>query len=394
MTTLEETVAAQRTASDPRRSAFVAANAGAGKTSVLTNRVARLLLAGVAPERILCITFTKAAAAEMASRLFDMLGKWSLLDDAPLSVELDRIDGGAPRDFNAARRLFARALDTPGGLKIQTIHAFCDHVLKRFPLEAGVAPVYAVLTEAEAKALVEDAFDAVAIADRGPLARLLSSRGGDDVRKLVVGLVVSRQEINRAPKAEVFKAALLVRLGVDAALTEDAARQACLDLVAADDIRRAQRVYRQGMKEAPKLAEGPMADFLAATSPEARLNALKSVLLNQEGEPRKRLGDAQTRALDPSIDEFLKDRAAALVEALDVVKAVQARDDTFALLDAVGAVLARYAAAKSARAALDFDDLIEKTRALLEREDAAWVRYKLDAGVDHILLDEAQDTSP
>ncbi|MEO0878928.1 MAG: UvrD-helicase domain-containing protein, partial [Pseudomonadota bacterium] len=153
-----QAVKAQRRAADPAQSAMVAANAGSGKTRVLTDRVARLLLNGAAPDRILCITYTKAAAAEMAHRLFELLGAWALADDDTLTEKLNALEGAdntqrAPRELARARKLFARALETPGGLKIQTIHSFCENVLKRFPLEAGAPPGFSVLDEREAKAL-------------------------------------------------------------------------------------------------------------------------------------------------------------------------------------------------------------------------------------------------
>ncbi|HZN31851.1 MAG TPA: UvrD-helicase domain-containing protein, partial [Xanthobacteraceae bacterium] len=118
-------------ASDPAVSAWVAANAGSGKTHVLVQRVIRLLLEGVAPEKILCITFTKAAAATMAQRVFDTLSAWTALDDAKLGQAIRAISDLAPdASLRAqARRLFATALETPGGLKVQTIHAFCTRLL-------------------------------------------------------------------------------------------------------------------------------------------------------------------------------------------------------------------------------------------------------------------------
>ena len=122
-----------RNATDPESSAWVSANAGAGKTHLLTNRVTRLLYAGADPSCILCLTYTKAAAAEMAKRLFERLGEWALLPDEKLSEALVDIGAGAPdaADLKRARTLFAQALETPGGLKIQTIHSFCQHVLTR-----------------------------------------------------------------------------------------------------------------------------------------------------------------------------------------------------------------------------------------------------------------------
>ncbi|MDX7954002.1 UvrD-helicase domain-containing protein, partial [Lichenihabitans sp. Uapishka_5] len=137
----EDTLARQHRASHPQSSAWVSANAGSGKTHVLTQRVVRLLLGGVPPARILCLTFTKAAAANMSIRVFDTLASWTRLDDAALTEAILRT--GAPRpsptDLALARKLFARTVETPGGLKIQTIHAFCERLLHLFPFEANVA---------------------------------------------------------------------------------------------------------------------------------------------------------------------------------------------------------------------------------------------------------------
>src|SRR5579871_789621 len=146
-------------ASDPKRSAWVSANAGSGKTYTLANRVTRLLLDGNKPERILCLTFTRAAAAEMQTRLFTLLGELAMLPDKRLAKRLAEICGRAPPSSNwpQARRLFAQALETPGGLKIQTIHAFCQGVLARFPLEAGISPGFTVLDELTSLRLLEDA---------------------------------------------------------------------------------------------------------------------------------------------------------------------------------------------------------------------------------------------
>ena len=118
-------------AADPNLSVFVTANAGSGKTTTLVNRVARLLLAEARPDAILCVTYTKAAAAEMQARLFDQLGGWAVMEDRELAKAVAALDDGDPAALSEARlsearRLFARALETPGGLKIQTIHAFCE----------------------------------------------------------------------------------------------------------------------------------------------------------------------------------------------------------------------------------------------------------------------------
>ncbi len=180
-----ETRANQAAAADPATSAWVSANAGTGKTHVLTMRVLRLLLAGTDPQRILALTYTKAAAAEMATRVFAWLAEWVTASDAELGARLAALLDRRPSaaDMQRARRLFALAIETPGGLKVQTIHAFCERLLQRFPLEAGVPPGFEILDDHERAALLQEAADATlaeaAAADpEAPLARALASAVG------------------------------------------------------------------------------------------------------------------------------------------------------------------------------------------------------------------------
>src|SRR4051794_30551463 len=176
-------------AADPRRSAWVSANAGAGKTHALATRVARLLLQGARPERILCLTYTKSAAAEMQARLFAQLGDWSMFDDDKLSAAIATI-GGNPPDAGGlkhARRLFALALETPGGLKIQTIHAFCERLLGRFPIEAGIPPAFRVIDEQTTRHLIAEA-----------RAQVLERAGsGDSELAAAVGHIVTEASEHR-----------------------------------------------------------------------------------------------------------------------------------------------------------------------------------------------------
>src|SRR5580704_2755129 len=145
----------QREASDPQTSVWVGASAGSGKTTVLVNRVLRLLLSGVKPQKILCLTFTRAAAAQMAIRITESLSHWATCDDNALRAALDELQERAPtpEQLTEARRLFARTLSCPGGMRIRTIHAFAQEILRRFPIEAGLPPHFAVIEEIEARAL-------------------------------------------------------------------------------------------------------------------------------------------------------------------------------------------------------------------------------------------------
>ena len=158
-----ETTLRQREAGDPAVSAWVSANAGTGKTHVLTERVVRLLLRGARPERLLAVTYTKAAAAEMSKRVFDRLARWVTMADDALCAELTGMTGAEPDAamIARARTLFAEAIETPGGLKFQTIHAFCERLLQRFPLEAGVPPNFTILDETVAAEMRRQATDAV-----------------------------------------------------------------------------------------------------------------------------------------------------------------------------------------------------------------------------------------
>lgn len=401
---IEETTRAQRLAASPALSAFVPANAGAGKTRVLTNRVARLLLAGADPAAIMCITFTKAAAAEMADRLFKLLGGFALADDAKLADALRDLDGDdarvrAAEDLATARRLFARALETPGGLKIQTIHSFCESVLKRFPLEAGVAPGFSVIDAPEAARLAQEAVATVAETSAGDpaFAHLLTLMNGGDLRDLLEAAATARRrdfaaanELGWGALADAARAAL----GAEAGDTTKAIKRRLTTIRPTDDFARAHRGLDQSGGNPRKYCAAPLADFLSARDDDVRVEALTKLFIKTDGKPREKFGTQATAEIDPWIESFLgnaRDQFLPLRAALDAAIALE---DSRALYTVMERVFAAYAQAKTARASLDFDDLIVLTRRLLSGEGAAWVLYKLDQGLDHILLDEAQDTGP
>src|SRR3984957_10836007 len=218
-------------ASDPEVSAFVAANAGSGKTYVLAQRVINLLLRGIDPQKILCITFTKAAAANMARRVFDTLAQWTTLDDAKLDEAISE-NSNMKSDLRRralARRLFARALDTPGGLKVQTIHAFCTQLLHQFPFEANVAARFTVLDDTEQTQLLEDLtlhvlLDGAREPD-GPLGRALATAmtaAADQTFRDVVRAAIGRRDaiggwVMDAGDVDAAIAALSRALGLDPA---------------------------------------------------------------------------------------------------------------------------------------------------------------------------------
>ena len=400
----------QLDASNPRQSAFVTANAGSGKTTTLVRRVARLLLAGARPAAILCLTYTKAAAAEMQSRLFEELGGWAVMDDDRLRKELAEIDETG-REPGQARRLFARALETPGGLKIQTIHAFCETLLKRFPLEAGVSPGFQVAEDAAAAEIAAEARDAVALATlrqpEGPLAAaygwfaLTLDQGAFDSmwatfegRRAAIADYVTRIGGPENVSGDVWLRCTNSADAVDPdALAADAASPPALNEAL---WRKAVAALRSGGARDNKCAEKLQAvlDALARGAP--CMQTALAALLTDGGAGVASTHVIGSRAVKTAgLDAALLDEADRLIAAREWVRAARIARDTVHALTLAAAYAEAYAQAKAVRSALDFSDLVQRVRALLaEREDALWVLYKLDGGVDHVLVDEAQDTAP
>lgn len=387
-------------ASTPTATTWLSANAGSGKTRVLTDRVARLLLAGVQPQHILCLTYTKAAATEMQNRLFRRLGEWAMKPDADLHAALaDLGDEGrhAPGALAKARQLFARAIETPGGLRIQTIHSFCATLLRRFPLEAGVSPQFTELDDRASRLLragiVEEMAETVAPDVMAEVARAYS---GEDFTALMEQVAGKRagfatpltdaqaRDLFGVPQGESVAAILAdVFLGYEAALMA---------------------------KILPALAAGSKNDAKAAAllggltldPPDlSALVTLEDILLTGSGAKSPfsaKIGTIPTKATQAAISADLPQLDALMlrVEAARPRRmALQAAQKTAVLHRFAAAFLPLYAQRKADRGWLDFDDLITRAKGLLtDPSVAAWVLFRLDGGIDHILVDEAQDTSP
>ncbi len=410
MTPLEQASLNQLLAAEPARSAFVMANAGSGKTRVLTNRVARLLLANTSPGKILCITFTKAAAAEMAERLFEVLGAWALADDEALIEALNELEGDAAqkRDadaLNKVRRLFVRALETPGGLKIQTIHAFCEQVLRRFPLEAGAPPGFAIIEDSQARQLRDAALDGVALragddaAIASAFTRLARGYNETSLRELLHNGAMKRlgfdAALNRFGGLDGVLRACAAELDIDPQATEEVLQAEFLGQLDKRELERAYTALEASGGKPKTYAAPPIKVYLAASSLDQQWAAMFSLFLTADGvKLRKHLATNATDKIDAWVKPYLLDLQQRFATQLAQLKALTIYHDTAAYLRLLSALIDAYAEMKSARAALDFDDLIKRTQHLLETADGAWVMYKLDQGIDHILVDEAQDTSP
>ena len=401
----------QRAAADPTASVWVAASAGTGKTKILTDRVLNLMLAGTRPERILCLTYTKAAAAEMSSRITEQLALWAIAGDEALKQQLRamvgrEVDAGA---IGRARRLFAHVLDAPGGMNIQTIHAFCQSLLGRFPLEAGVAPHFAIVDDRDAAELMRSARDSVlrGIGDEAdPLARALADLTPylqeSGFAALSTTLAADRRRladlIERHGGVEAAIAAMRALLQVPEGQTVASVRaDACRDW--AFDYGGLQRCASVLATGSPTDQErgAAIARWLAASAgqrEELYDNYLRHFLTN-ESLPRKTLITQGALKRAPEAQAILTEEAERLCAAVVQGRAAVTAEATAALLRLGSALLAEYMAQKRYRSLLDYDDLIHVTDRLLRvQASAAWVLYKLDGGIDHVLIDEAQDTSP
>lgn len=400
--------ALQARASNPEVSAFVAANAGSGKTHVLVSRVIRLLLNGVKPEKILCITFTKAAAANMAQRVFATLGRWVRMPDDELDAAIRAV--GAPKPNSEtrmrARKLFAAALETPGGLKVQTIHALCTRLLQQFPFEANVPARFSVLDDrdqnemmerANLKVLLEASANPESAAGRA-LEIAMATAADMTFKDVVREACLSRDHFmawsdgaGSIDKA-MAQVALALGIGLDERIENTEHEIVDGPNLPRNEWQAAAAILDTGSKTDADQANR-LRDAMAATG-SAQIDRYLQVFLTKELEERKTLVTKKISDPRPDFAQRLlreKDRVLALVEKR---RAIIQRDRTKALLVIASAVAANYRREKQERGLLDYDDLIARTYDLLNRVSAGWVHFKLDRGVDHVLIDEAQDTSP
>lgn len=403
----------QLSASSPDSSAWVSANAGSGKTYVLVQRVVRLLLSGCDPSRILCLTFTKAAAGEMANRVFAKLGEWTSLDDTDLSAHISELEGSDPsvEKLSLARTLFAKALETPGGLKIQTIHAFCEALLHRFPLEADIASRFSVIDDREQSILLDRArrlvLHDIATDTDSDLTKsyehLIGFAGDLALEDIVAELIARREELSpwldsvggTDGSADWSRQSL----GFSATDTvDDIHQQTISSLCLSKDAW--QRLYglaiEDGGKRSVELAE-KIKNYLQSDTLSGRIVNLQSIFLTQLGDirsftsyPAKSIYESM-----PSIRDDMHASAHSFMDGLLRAKTLSQIIATHHLFIYGSAIMDSYRRLKRSSGVLDYDDLVARTVDLLKRQDAcAWVLYKLDPSLDHILLDEAQDTNP
>ena len=395
----------QRLSANPANTVWVTANAGSGKTHVLVERVARLLLAGDEPSAILCITYTKAAAAEMSARLFARLSKWTIISDAKLIEELTDLCAESPSSelLRNARRLFARALETPGGLKIQTIHAFCEKLLQQFPVEAGMSPGFNVMSDRDYEAHLSSAISETLSAAETTKATALTTAltevipfiSSTSFESLIRQFLSNSKGLRGILNMNLRSAEIVLILKDSLGISLDEtvaglAAEIC-------DIDRAEYLHHANILSQIKIhGKHNTAGILNKISgPHSTIDDFKQLFLKADLEDRASLISVGTIKNHPSTAAFLdseKQRVISLLHRHDLLVRVDATGNLFSLAKTIHDKIEHR---KKVIGQYDFDDLINRTTALLTSSRAAqWVLYKLDAGLKHILVDEAQDTSP
>ena len=394
----------QMEASDPLIHASVSASAGTGKTQVLTARVLRLLLQGARPESILCLTFTKAAAAEMANRIGKQLAGWVRLKNSELAKDLENIgEPGDPPTLRRARQLFAKVLDCPGGLKIQTIHAFAQSLLAAFPAEAEIAPGFQPIEgRAEQELVRRTLADLIADSEAAGETQLiadvqcLSGRLGEGGAVDYLRICASRHEaLAEFGASESIEPLIRDMIGLPKGSVDDYLAVHCADDQFDCDLLRAIAEANRRWGTATGSGIVDKVERWLAMDPAARaamLPDLALIVFTGAGELRK--VSAGQRNADGDYDAHAERLATAIDELLMIQKGARLAADIAAGLRAGQQFATAYTRAKRSAGVADFNDLIDWTRRLLAKPGMGdWVRYKLDRQVDHILVDEAQDTN-
>jgi ATP-dependent helicase/nuclease subunit A len=395
---MDDATRAQVAAADPAGNTWLSANAGSGKTKVLTDRVARLLLNGAPPQNILCLTYTKAAASEMQNRLFKRLGEWAMLGDAALREQLVALGAGADADLRQARRLFARAIETPGGLKIQTIHAFCATILRRFPMEAGVSPDFQEMDDRTTELLQAEIVEDMASGAHRPLVEGLAhhytgTELGDLTQEIARNrahfeTAVSRDDIwgwlDLAPEIDRARCVADTLAPGDGALLAD-----LHPILATGGATEAKAAKKLGELDTDRIGfdDLQVLESIFLTGPSAKQPFSAKI----GSFPNKGTREGAARHLMDALDGLMARIEGGREQRVSLLTA----ERTLALHAFAHPFVRIYTARKAERGWLDFDDLILLTARLLESSEVAqWVLFRLDGGIDHILVDEAQDTSP
>ncbi len=402
----------QRQAADPSCSVWVNASAGTGKTKVLSDRVLRILLAGGNPDKLLCLTYTKAAAVEMSSRVSKKLSGWAVASEQDLEKELIALYGVLPQDEKQAERLKARArklfavlLDTPGGIKIQTIHSFCQEILKRFPLEAGISPYFEIMDDRTAKETTEDIKNRLI----GKIRNNPDSRAAkamvfltENVSELKFPEIINTIIDERGKISQLFKnlsspdellAAQAAQLGVHPDTNEQELTRLFFAAMPREEMKILLAAWLKSGVRFARRAE-KLANILQNAAPDNFADYV-GAFIGSDGNIYKTIAAKSELTNNPQLAKIFAEEADRVLNQIEKQKALRVFLATEAVVILAEELTKNYESYKQAHALMDYNDMILLTRRLLDdKETAQWVLFKLDGGIDNILIDEAQDTSP
>ncbi len=372
----------QYIASNPAYSGWVSASAGTGKTKVLVDRLLRILLDGASPETIVCLTFTNAAAHEMHDRLLQKLQHWAMCDEQELKKQLENLCGQSFEQLlSRAKMLFTTVLDSPTSMYVGTIHGFCQKILSLFPLEAGISPQFQLMDEEQSQRLLKEVQHEVFSSKNEPLLKHIRILSGLFSFDQLISFLNSAQQnwhdflnFKKSHPLEEYKKHLKNTLQVD---------KCPFKLI---DFQKVSVLLCQSSET--------MDQKLGNNLQHATLEELFSIFLTQDGTPRKRLCSQNFSRNFPDDAQFLIDSADGVFQQSMNQKNAQIADATVSFLFVLYDLLDRYESRKNQQGLLDFQDMIVKTHHLLNSPEAGWVFHKLDTKIHHLLVDEAQDTSP
>lgn len=396
----------QKRTTKPTAHVFVKASAGTGKTHVLMARVLRLLVNGTPPEKILCLTYTKAAANEVANRIIETLGKWVMMNHHALSQSIEEKTGETPtpKILDRARGLFAAVLEVPGGFQINTIHSFCQALLKRFPVEASLSPHFTVLDERTASILLNKAIQEVMANPvlKETFAVLSAECNENSFREYIVSLIHLRRSIPLLTGGEQDCSLLIQNLYEALQVNRNDNEEAILK----NQFTSPQSFDHKGLQDLVKAAlggsnteqtkGGVWQEFLTSSIQQRReiYKKYKNTFFKENGEQRKIILNKTTLQNNSMLEEVLAKEIKRLKKIDDALRLHNVARRTAALISVACAVNRLYSEYKRSSGWMDFDDLVLESRNLLSNEDVVdWIRYKLDGGIDHMLIDEAQDTN-
>ena len=396
---------------DDKTSVWVSASAGTGKTTILVQRILYLLLSGSKVDRILCLTFTRTAAAEMKERINFYLSQWAILDEEELSIAVEKITGKLPgKDMlGIASNLFFNLLQTPDGIRIETIHGFCQSVLRRFPIESGIPPQFRVADEQQRTDLIFNTRLKMMIYSRAnpeselsvALKKIMSTTSETNFHDHLLLLIREKSKLENFKKIyeNTYSQNKIISkfLGIDSEDTEDSASQIFSDYnsFSSDKLEACAKVFIEGNKTESKWGKSALL-WLSSTEEERASNAIDYAkgFFTSSGNLRSHLPSQKLCKKAPQATDFFhleRDRAQYFLEN---IRSIRLFERTNSWITISKYFLELYEEEKSLVNTLDFDDLIHTTHKLLSNPNLpSWVLFKMDGGIDHILVDESQDTS-